>query len=253
MDARLWQDGCHPERLRVTLKHQVRLLLNHAGIDVQRFPGDRPEHRRVLLLRHHDVRQVLDVGANSGGYGRELRQFGYAGQIMSFEPLSGPWAELRAGADKDPKWTVVRCAVGGVNAEVDINVAANAGASSSILDMLARHTDAAPDAGYVGIETVAQRPLDDLVGTSPQVPTFLKIDVQGYEQEVLAGANGLLDALVGIQLEVSFVPLYAGAPLYRELFDIIESRGFRLESLDAGFSDPRTGQLLQADATFYRG
>jgi len=239
----------------MSVRHKVRLLMQRVGVDVSPFPGSRPEHRRVLLLRHHGVSTVLDVGANSGQYAVELRRFGYSGDIVSFEPLAGAWRELHRRAAADGRWTAVRCALGAERCEVVINVAANAGASSSVLPMLDRHVSAAPEARYVGQEKVAQCRLDDLTPeyVRPADRTFLKIDVQGYELRVLEGAKRLLDDVIGVQLELSLVPLYDGGLVYRDALNLLGARGFVLESLEPGFSDPNTGQLLQVDGIFFRG
>ena len=55
---------------------------------------------------------------------------------------------------------------------------------------------------------------------------FLKIDAQGYEAEVLAGAAGLLERLAGIQLEMSLVPLYEGERAFRAMLDELAALGF---------------------------
>jgi FkbM family methyltransferase len=238
----------------VTVRHRARLLLQRAGLDVTRFPGDRPERSRVLLLQHHGVSLVVDVGANRGQYGAELRRFGYTGDIVSFEPLGVPWRALQQRAAGDPRWRTVQCALGATDGEVTINVAANAAASSSVLPMLETHVAAAPDARYVGQEQVPLRRLDEVLPTLTQLTdrAFLKVDVQGYERDVLTGAEGVLDRLVGVQLELSLVPLYEGAMDYREALDLMATRGFTLEGLERGFSDRHSGQLLQADGLFFR-
>jgi hypothetical protein len=81
----------------------------------------------------------------------------------------------------------------------------------------------------------------------------LKIDVQGYEGAVLDGASSLFadGSIVGLQLELSLVPLYGGAMTYREGLDRAESLGMTLMGLDPVFADPKSGQLLQADSVFF--
>jgi FkbM family methyltransferase len=101
-------------------------------------------------------------------------------------------------------------AIGDENGTTTLNVAANAGGSSSILPMLSTHFDAAPEACYVGTEDAEIRTLDSL---APEIlrrhdKVFLKADVQGYEKFVIAGAKSTLsDYCVGLQLELSLVPL----------------------------------------------
>lgn len=206
------------------------------------------------MLAHHAIDLVLDVGANVGQYGAELRSFGYAGRLVSFEPLPGAVACLNSRAANDPLWQTRQCAIGDRRATVDLNVAGNDGASSSILPMLDRHNKAAPQAAYVDSVAVEQFRLDDLAAdyVSPGDRVLLKIDVQGYESSVLAGAPDLLNTITGIQVELSLVPLYEGATLYQQMLTTLTGLGFRLEWLGSGFGDPATGQMLQMDGLFFR-
>lgn len=238
----------------MSLKHRFRKLAQRSGLDVRRYPADRIEYSRNKLLRHHGIGLVLDVGANAGQYGSELRDFGYSGRLVSFEPLPCEWQRLAIRASADPLWETHQCALGDRHGIVTLNVAANGGASSSILTMLDRHTDAAPDARYIGTVVVEQFRLDDIAEqyVPPGQTTLLKIDVQGYEERVLRGAERLLTSIRGIQIEMSFVPLYEGGPLYDAMFTCLRSLGYRLEWLSPGFTDEATGQMLQADALFFR-
>jgi len=208
------------------------------------------------LLAFHRIDCVVDVGANDGGFATAIRGAGYSGRIISFEPLLEPFEKLRKQADSDRDWDVHRCAVGATADEVMIHVAGDAGKSSSVLPMLPSHTNAAPNSRPVGTQTVRQERLDQLL---PQLAVhadsrvFLKVDVEGYENAVLDGAAGIFDdgSVVGLQLELSFVPLYRGAMTYREGLDRAEGLGMRLMGLDPVFADEASGQLLQADAVFF--
>ncbi len=238
------------------LKHELRHLVQRFGIDVVHFPLHSPLARTVKLLEHHRVNCVVDVGANDGGFATAIRGLGYDGRIISFEPLQAPFESLRHKAANDDNWEVLQCAIGDAESEVTINVSGNAGMSSSVLPMLKSHTDVAPDSRYVRAETVAQERLDRVLpalGVGPDSRTFLKVDVQGYERSVLDGASALLadGAIVGLQLELSLVPLYDGAMTYREGLDRIEGLGMTLMGLDPVFDDPKSGRLLQADAVFF--
>lgn len=209
----------------------------------------------VKQLETRKVNVVLDVGANSGQYGNDLRRAAYAGRIISFEPLSAPFLQLERNASKDPLWDCQQCALGDTDGTITINVAGNAGASSSVLPMLKSHQEAFPPANYIGTEKVSIRRLDSV---APEVlrsddQFFLKIDVQGFERQVLAGAKSAVnDRCVGMQLELSFLPLYEGSMLVREALDLVESFGFTLMGLMPSFADPRDGRMLQADGIFFR-
>jgi FkbM family methyltransferase len=238
-----------------SFRRSLRLAARRAGVDLVRYPESEPLWRIAKLQRAHGVDLVLDVGANDGGYASSIRQHGYRNRIVSFEPVSHPFRRLRAKAAADPAWVAVQCAIGNSNDEVTINVAGNNAASSSVLPMLERHRSAAPSSAYIATERVAQQRLDDILPTLSTAPgdrLFLKIDVQGYESAVLDGADRLLHSgqVVGLQLELSFTPLYDGGMSWREGMDRATDLGMALMSLDAGFADA-TGQMLQADAVFF--
>nr|WP_245843182.1 FkbM family methyltransferase [Mycolicibacterium vulneris] len=206
-------------------------------------------------LEMHDVNVVLDIGANSGQYATDLRMAAYKGRIVSFEPLSGPFSLLESKASKDPLWDCRQCALGDVDGTISINVAGNSGASSSVLPMLKSHQEAFPPANYIGTEDVPVYRLDSVAADCimPTDVTFLKIDVQGFERQVIAGGRSTVaDRAVGMQLELSFQPLYDGGMLIREALDLVYSLGFTLTGLLPGFTDVRNGQMLQADGIFFR-
>ena len=82
--------------------------------------------------------------------------------------------------------------------------------------------------------------------------TFVKIDTQGFETEVLKGLSKNLQNVLGVQLELSIVPAYEGITLYKTFFDFFEENGFSLWSLIPGFTNVSTGQMIQFDGIFVR-
>jgi len=220
------------------------------GIPVQ--PRDE-DFRRTKLMASRGVTVLLDVGANVGQYALRTRNAGYRGRIVSFEPLLAAFAELSARAVADPAWEARRHALGSSAAESEIHISRNS-YSSSLLEMEERHLRTAPESAYVGTENISVLPLDsiwDEVVDGSDRP-FLKLDVQGFELEALRGAERSLAALVGVQCELSLVPLYAGAPTHKEVMEHLEAAGFRLAGIEPAFFDPETAELLQADAIFVR-
>ena len=205
------------------------------------------------LMTLQEVDMVLDVGASIGHYGNWIREAGYRGRICSFEPLSADFKRLQNHAAEDPLWDCRRLALGSEPGTAEINVAGNS-QSSSLLPMLERHEQAAPSSVYIGTETVEVSTVDaiwdEVVGGAKR--PFLKLDVQGYELEVLRGAERSLPRLHGIQAELSLVPLYEGGPLWLEMIQFMLDRGFRVVGLEAGYADPNSGEMLQADGIFIR-
>lgn len=232
----------------------ARRIFRRSGFDVVRYhPGGSATARRMHLLRLHGVDLVLDVGANVGQYGRALRADGYAGRILSFEPLSDAFERLRRTASRDGAWQAVRCALGDRDGTATLNVAGNS-VSSSVLPMLPAHLRSAPRSAYVGAEEVPVRRLDSVLAGhgGPGGRAFLKVDAQGYERAVLDGASGCLAGIAGVQLEMPLTPLYQGEASMPELVEYMAGRGFALVSLEPAWSDPASGRLLQVDGIFFR-
>jgi FkbM family methyltransferase len=234
---------------------QIKTLLRLLGYEAHRYsvqssPGAQLAH----LIRAAGIDRVLDVGANVGQYGRHLRAHGYQGRILSFEPLSAAHASLTRTARNDPLWSVAsRMAIGAAKGEITIHIAGNM-LSSSILDMLPEHERAAPGSGFVSSESAPVERLDEaaagFVGSS--CTTLLKMDTQGYEDRVLAGAQGILDQIRAIQTELSLSPLYEGQLLFDEMRARIEAQGFELAALLPGYVHAVTGRTLQVDGVFLR-
>ncbi|HEX6037883.1 FkbM family methyltransferase [Longimicrobium sp.] len=236
------------------MKRILRRLLNRAGIDVVRHDPV-PHHlaRRAHLLRRFAPDVVLDVGANAGLYGREVRQVGYGGRLVSFEPMAAAYAALSAQAARDPAWTAVNVALGAAPGDAVLNVAANSW-SSSLRPMLDTHLHAAPDSAYMGRETVHVETLDAVFDryARPGDGVWLKIDTQGHERDVLAGAADSLARIDMVELEMSPVGLYEGEALFTEMFDWLVARGFACVHLQPGLYDPADERLLSVDGYFRR-
>lgn len=145
-------------------------------------------------------------------------------------------------------------AIGDYDGEIEINVSSNS-YSSSVLDIKDIHVDAAPGSKYIDKELVKVRKLDSLIGKAlpANFPnTFLKMDVQGFERNVLNGANNLLKMLTGIQSELALVPLYEKQILYDEFMSIMQEDKFITHAIFPGFMNKNTGQLLQFDGIFIK-
>ncbi len=209
--------------------------------------------RRLKIIRHYGVDTLLDIGAATGEYVEKMRECGYQNRIISFEPLKDAFTLLQKKAARDPAWQICNYALGSEEGRAVINVAGNSD-SSSLLNMLPEHEAGEPDSRYVRREEIEIRRLDQVFGgfCSRQNRVMLKIDVQGFEKAVLEGAGKTLNEVTVIQLEMSLVPLYEQQPLFTEMIDYLSNKEFQLYSLENGFSNRHTGQLLQVDGIFVR-
>lgn len=218
------------------------------------YPRPSEVGRLAAMLASRGVTVVFDVGANVGQFGKELRLGGYRGKIVSFEPLSSAHARLTKAAKGDLGWMVApRMAIGSSDGSIDINIAGDS-VSSSVLDMLGVHVEAAPDSVYIGRERVVMRKLDSLAAEYLEDGDilFLKADVQGSEAQVLDGARELLPRIVGLHLELALVPCYRGQADFDQVTEALGSAGFSMWLLSPGTINKHTGRQLQVDAAFFR-
>jgi FkbM family methyltransferase len=233
----------------------LRNLLKRAalriGVDVRSARHTEDKIMQALMYRLRPS-VVLDVGANVGQYARKLRVLGFRGLIISFEALAVAHARLVDAAAGDAHWLAApRAVVGSETGTTAINVAGNS-VSSSVLPMTSLLLDAVPNVVYVATEQVPGIRLDAVAEIPQQGSLMLKIDTQGYELEVLRGATTLFQRISLLQLELSLVPLYEGAPVMTDIIAYLGSHGFDLFQLIPAFRDERDGRLLQVEGFFVR-
>jgi FkbM family methyltransferase len=215
---------------------------------LSRSPGP-ADRRRARLIQRYGIDTVIDIGANTGQYATLLRDCGYTGRIQSYEPLPSAFAQLRSCAASDPLWTPINQAVGEKAETVKMHVAANS-VSSSILSVAELHRQAAPDSGSIAEIMVQSTTLDSILVPLAGNSVMVKADTQGLELPILKRAGNLLGNVGLVEIEMSLVELYQGQALFREVDGFLLARGFELKSIEEGFFDAATGQLLQIDAVY---
>ena len=233
-----------------------RKITRSFGLLIRKYDASTNEDARLLkLLEDQKVDYVIDIGANIGQYAMALIDQGFQKNIISFEPLGKEYETLLKESKGHSNWMVYeKCALGGKESEMTINISKNS-YSSSLLPMLDSHKNSAPESTYISTEKIKVYRLDDVI-SKLNIPTqnlFIKMDVQGFEHEVLEGAQETLKTCKGVQIEVSFVPLYEGTKYYFEDYlTYFKERGFELYAIHPVFTDKKTGRVLQCDLTYFR-
>jgi FkbM family methyltransferase len=245
-------------------KLQSFLLTNRAA--VRQHPRDYQKalsaHQRAnlleALLRRRRVNVVLDVGANRGQFGRELRSLGYRGRIVSYEPVPSNVLELRAAAAPDHDWLVEDFGLGDADSTAEINVSAGRGGLSSLLTSNAYGRARFPYLREEATvpEQVQVRRLDGVyeraVAGIDQPRVFLKLDTQGYDLAALAGAGERLDEFVALQSELSCIPIYEGMPHVTEQIAAYEAAGFTIAGMFPVSWDTDTLAVIELDVLMVR-
>jgi hypothetical protein len=109
------------------IKKTIKKLSRSLGVDLKRYNVQTSEAAKMQrLLAYNNIDLVFDVGANIGQYAKLLRELGYSGRIVSFEPLSSAYSRLKAVSEKDPLWEIApQAAIGNQEGEIIINIAGN--------------------------------------------------------------------------------------------------------------------------------
>lgn len=198
------------------------------------------------VLKRLRIDCVLDVGANQGQFGRNLRAIGYEGWIVSFEPSPTDLEILRRHAD--PKWLSYQLALAHEDGERTFNLTGHS-VFNSFLTPLASHSL------IVEKITVKMRRLEGLIGEilerTHATRLFLKMDTQGFDAEVVKGAGPRIADFWGMLSELSVKPIYEGMPHYTEVLRFYESLGFSLHSLHI-VNRVDDGAVLEYDGLFTR-
>lgn len=239
-------------------KNLLRKPLKAAGYRFLHFEVDSGPALRFHLrkvLKRLDVNCVLDVGANRGEYAQLLREEGYTGDIISFEPNKETYQYLSEIARKDARWSVHNMALGSEETTQTLNVA-----TISCLSSLLAPTEYAET--VFGKEMIAHtqrievKRLDsiyrELVKHISDPRVFLKMDTQGYDLEVIKGAAGCLQNVLGLQSEISVRPLYENTPNYLESLAEYHSLGFNLTGLFTVNLDSQTFNIVEYDCVMIR-
>lgn len=231
------------------MKSRGRSLFRRFGIEVARYP-------LRDCLRYTSPTTILDVGANVGNYGLEVRRLGYREQIHSFEPYPIAFASLeKLAAQSRPsdRWRCHNFGLGECDRDALLNVSEES-VFNSIKKPLSQSGNL--NSGIISKESVLVkvRSLDgvwkDLNLSNERV--FLKIDTQGYELPVLRGAGAALNEVVAIQVEISLTPLYEEQPAIEEVVPFLRQHGFSIYGIWPGFRESNQNRLIEADFLFTR-
>lgn len=238
---------------RLGIYSKGRELLRSAGVDMISWSGNYHLYRRIHLLRAHGITLLFDIGASFGQYVGLMRDIGYDGRVVSYEPTSHAFAQLRQASADDPLWTIENAALGAQAGSAVINLAENS-VSSSILALADAQFASGIGVRYSGRETITVLRLDQEFArhAKPDDKVYLKLDVQGFEKQVLEGGRAILDRVALVQMEAALRPTYAGEMKLEELLHHMAGLGFRPVSIEPGHADGETGEQYEVDVIFAR-
>lgn len=205
-----------------------------------------------LVLQTLKINHVIDIGAASGQFARSIRDNGYKYKITSIEPLQVSWSKLNAQARRDKLWRVYPRAAMGSSAKLMLINRSENNDSSSFLLVTKKSIQAAPKSAQVQQEAVQVYSLDEVFNdiVNPADTILLKLDVQGYEDQVIKGARDSINLIKAALLEVSIVPMYENQATYQAIISMMGDLGFHPFAFFKGYCNEKTGESLQLDILF---
>ncbi|KAB2910140.1 MAG: FkbM family methyltransferase [Dechloromonas sp.] len=206
------------------------------------------EHQHVLRSLAPDG--IIDVGANRGQFSLVCRYVKPGVPVVAFEPIPREARRFRRVHEREPLVCLIETALGATNGVAVLHISKSAD-SSSLLPIGERQTKLFKDTVEVGTMAVPVSRLDDFsdywVGRTRQL---LKLDVQGFELQVLRGGIDTLKVCSYVYVECSEVSLYEGQALRAEVQAFLSEQGFLLKER---YNEQRSGrELIQADYLFSR-
>jgi len=218
------------------LKRFVHKTALAVGAHVGRFPSpDSLQGHLLSFFRLNRINCVIDVGAHLGEYFETLSEIGYEGRVVSFEPVEANHAVLARKASGEKRWRVRKLALGSEPAIKEINIYQGS-VFNSFLN--SSHYGAAQFGDVIEritSEQVQVARLDsvfaDCIAGIERPRVFLKMDTQGWDLEVLQGAGGILNQIVGIQSELPALQCYDRMIPYTRALEHYQALGFQITGI----------------------
>lgn len=214
------------------------------------FPIASPAY--PTILDSLAVNTLIDIGASVGDFINQMLERNNKLRVIAFEPVPEVYKLLSARYTDYPNFTAYNLALGDKDGEVDF-YANEYTYSSSVLPMSDAHINEFPYTRNANLINVAISRLDTLINASNlNKPILVKVDVQGFEKQVIAGGKELLSYVDYIIIEVSFVELYDNQPLFDEINLQMNHLDFLYNGNIEQLISKKTGSVLQADALYVK-
>ena len=207
----------------------------------------------VSRLKQHGVAPatVVDVGANVGQFAVASAKLFRGVTVISVEPDPQIAKQLKENVKRLPVDVVV-VALGEQTGQAAFHVNRDSQVSSLLPLGSDRECDF-PDSKVIGRITVNVETLDTLFSDRIlKAPILLKLDVQGFEEQVLRGGGAFLQRVQWVVVEVAFGNLYEGEADFASILKLLEDKGLIFTRPVNWFTSPRTGEVIEMDALFTR-
>ena len=229
---------------KIQVKFKILHFLNKVGL------------KKVLLNKYFDnfkIKKVIDIGANIGQFGTQIYSLGYKYEIHSFEPLKKEYTFLKKHTKRKKNWDCYNLGIGEKKEIKKIFISRNS-VSSSFMKVNNKHLSAAPESEQSSYQIIDVITLEEAFNKKIKVklkePVFLKIDVQGYEINILESFPFYKYNIPLLLVEVSFTNLYDGQGEFNQLINLLYKHNYSIVEiiLNNKFrAKNKLNSLLQSD------
>lgn len=205
------------------------------------------EHKAILKL---PLSTVIDIGANRGQFALAARVISKA-SVISFEPLPAAFSDFNRLFFSDPNVHIYNSAIGDQVGSSKLRISASDD-SSSLLPISDNQIKHFPGTHEVSTINVNVAPIDTFLNPEDiSSPSLLKVDVQGFEMQVLIGCSTLFTKFDYIYCECSYIELYTGQTLAHDVVNYLIGFDFRLTGV-FNTSYDHDGNCIQSDLLFVK-
>jgi FkbM family methyltransferase len=244
-------------KIKILIKKLVKILklirkpslipLIPKGVNIEMY-----ELLNQPWIRDLEIKTVLDIGANVGHFALAISYLLPEAKVYSFEPLPECFKELEHRTSNNTNIKAFNVALGNESGSLmfrrnEYNF------SSSFLEMSPLHVTAFPESAKCETTEVDIERLDDFAqNLEIKKPFLAKIDVQGFEDQVLKGGMETIYNANMIIVETSFFTLYKNQPLFDDIYLRLKAHNYTYVGAFDSLRDPISGRVLQEDSIFIR-
>jgi len=238
----------------------LRFLFQRFGYDIVKYhpPFIRGKTDKTSVeneykwLMEFKFTSIIDIGANEGQFADKIRLLFPDAYIYAFEPLPSAFERLKDNFKEDKKFAAFNLGLGEERSVLQLHENEYS-PSSSFLNLTDVHTKNFEEAVKTKELSVNVERLDEVFESMQiELPLLVKIDVQGFEDNVIRGGTNTLQKASAIICELSFVELYKGQALFEDILHLFMHMGFKYAGSIEQLRSPETNRILQADGIFIK-
>ncbi|HEX7845290.1 MAG TPA: FkbM family methyltransferase [Chitinophagaceae bacterium] len=233
------------------ISRPISKLLHSFGYTISRTEKLIPSSTDPNWAEKLNIQTIIDIGSNEGQFIKKINEVLPGRKIFAFEPIPYCYNKM-VEAIKNIDVTAFNVGLSDAEGSMTINISNNL-VSSSFLEMKDLHKTSFPESSYVNQENVSVKKLDDILAKYELKKNILvKLDVQGYEEKVIAGGKKIFEETAAVIVESTFEPFYESQWLFDDIYNHFTNAGFKFMGFTDQENSQKTGIPLFADSIFIR-